>query len=56
MNSNEMLWMTMMGILIATVLFGIMGYLAEYLRYVVRFYRHHGKKTFKRGIRYLKRL
>lgn len=56
MNSNEMLWMTMMGILIATVLFGIIGYLAEYLRYIIRFHKVHGKRTFKRGLKYLKRL
>jgi hypothetical protein len=54
MISNEMLGM--MIILIATILFGIIGYLAEYLRYVVRFYRRYRKRTFKRGLRYLKRL
>ena len=54
MISNEMLGM--MIILIATILFGIIGYLAEYLRYVVRFHKVHGKRTFKRGLRYLKRL
>lgn len=54
MISNEMLGMALIGI--ATVLFGIIGYLAEYLRYVVRFHARYGKRTFKRGLRYLKRL
>lgn len=54
MISNDMLGMLM--VLIATVLFGIIGYLAEYLRYVIRFNRRYGTKVFIRGIKYLKRL
>ena len=54
MMSNEILGCCL--ILFAILLMGIIGYLAEYARYILRYISKYGKKVFKRGLRYLKRL
>ena len=54
MISSEVLGM----LLVFIAIFGLcaIGYIYEYTRYVSRFYSRYGKRVFKRGLRYLRRL
>ena len=54
MMSNELLGMTL--IFIAIFAMCLIGYIYEYVRYCLRYYRQYGRKVFRRGVQYLKRL
>lgn len=54
MMSNELLGMTL--IFIAIFAMCLIGYIYEYVRYVLRFRKTYGMRVFRRGIDYLKRL
>lgn len=54
MISNELLGMTL--IFIAVFAMCLIGYIYEYVRYVIRFRKEYGIKVLSRAWRYLKRL